>query len=275
MLEVGSIATSGLSSPRLPTPPAAIEKATRNGPGAAARDRSLPTGLTSGAGSVSTAPGQRWRQSAGHQIEQFQQGVAAILARSDAALAVLDCLPFGVIVVDGEATVLLVSRRAEQILARRDGLVTYGGALAASRPADTARLRKMIARTWRLADGPGPPASDALQLARPSGRNPLVVRIVPLQPKIAALAVLVCDPETRTQVEHSLLHQLYRLTPAEARLVVALAQGERLESAAQALGVTLGTGRTYLKRVFLKMGVSRQVDLMRLVLSGPTQFSWD
>lgn len=275
MLEVGSIATSGLSGPRSPTPPAAIEKATSSGPGAAAHDRSPPTGLSSGAGSVSTAPVQRWRQSAGHQIEQLQQGVAAILARSDAALAVLDGLPFGVIVVDGKGTALLVSRRAEQILTQQDGLVIHGGKLAASRPTDTARLRRLIARTWHLADGPGPHASDALQLARLSGRNSLVVRIVPLQPKIAALAVLVCDPETRTQVEQSLLHQLYRLTPAEARLVAALAQGERLESAAKALGVTLGTGRTYLKRVFLKMGVSRQIDLMRLVLSGPTQFSSD
>jgi PAS domain-containing protein len=146
---------------------------------------------------------QRWRQSAGHQIEQLHQEFAALLARSDAALAVLDGLPFGVIVVDGEGVVLLVSRRAEQILSQREGLVTYGGRLAASRPADTARLRKMIARTWRLADGPGPPASDVLQLARPSGRNPLVIRIVPLKPKIAALAVLVSDPETRTRVDQS------------------------------------------------------------------------
>jgi DNA-binding CsgD family transcriptional regulator len=218
---------------------------------------------------------QLWRPSAGHPIELLHQGFAAIIARSDAALAVLDGLPFGIIVIDGEGVALLVSRRAEQILAQRDGLVTHGGRLAASRPADTARLRRMIARTWRLADGPGPYASDGLQLARPSGRNALIIRVVSLKPRVAALAVLVCDPETRTQVEQSRLHQLYRLTRPEARLVAALAEGERLEAAAQALGVTLGTGRTYLKRVFAKMGVSRQVDLMRLVLCGPTQFSSD
>jgi PAS domain-containing protein len=275
MLEIGSIATSGLSGPGLPTPPVATEKATGNSPAATAHDRSPRTALTSGAESIRAAPVQRWRQSAGHQIEQLHQGFAALLARSDAALAVLDGLPFGVIVVDGEGVVLLVSRRAEQILSQLEGLVTYGGRLAASRPADTARLRKMIARTWRLADGPGSPASDALQLARPSGKTPLVIRIVPLKPNIAALAVLVSDPETRARVDQSLLHQLYRLTRTEAQLVIALAQGERLEAAAQGVGVTLGTGRTYLKRVFLKMGVSRQADLMRLVLSGPTQFSLD
>ena len=133
----------------------------------------------------------------------------------------------------------------------------------------------MIARTWRLADGPGPHASDGLQLARPSGRSSLVIRIVPLNQRSQAWRSWYAIPSTRTQVDQSLLHQLYRLTRTEARLVAALAEGERLEGAAQALGVTLGTGRTYLKRVFHKMGVSRQVDLMRLVLSGPTQFSSD
>jgi DNA-binding CsgD family transcriptional regulator len=275
MLEVGSIATSGLSGTGLPALPSAVGKTAGDSAGAALYDGSSRTASPGSAGAVSTAPVQLWRQSAGHPIEQLHQGFAAILARSDAALAVLDGLPFGIIVINGDGVALLVSRRAEQILAQRDGLVTHGGKLAASRPADTARLRRMIARTWRLADGPGPHASDGFQLARPSGRNSLVIRIVPLKPKIAALAVLVCDPETRTQVDQSLLHQVYRLTRTEARLVIALAQGERLEGAAQTLGVTLGTGRTYLKRVFHKMGVSRQVDLMRLVLCGPTQFSSD
>jgi DNA-binding CsgD family transcriptional regulator len=224
---------------------------------------------------VDAALVQHWRQAAGRQIEQLQQGVAALLTRSDAAVAVLDCLPFGIILVDSESTALLVNRRAERILGERDGLGTHGGKLSGGRPVDTTQLRQRVARTWRLARGPGPHPSDGFQLARPSGRRSLVIRIVPLQPKIDALAVLVCDPETRTPVEYGLLLQLYSLTRTEAQLVAALAQGERLEDAAQALGVTLGTGRTYLKRVFAKMGVSRQADLMRLLLSGPTQFCSD
>ena len=228
-----------------------------------------------GATAADTALVQHWRQSAGHQIEQLRQGVAAILTQSDAAMAVLDFLPFGVVIVDCEATVLLVSRHADQILSQQDGLGTQDGKLTASRPTDTTGLRRMIARTWHLAHGPGPHASDGLQLTRPSGRRSFVIRIVPLKPKIEALAVLISDPETRTPVEQSLLHQLYQLTQTEARLVAALAEGERLEDATQALGVTLGTGRTYLKRVFQKMGVSRQVDLMRLVLSVPTLFCSD
>jgi DNA-binding CsgD family transcriptional regulator len=272
MLQGASMPANGVPIPRF-----SMATVARTSPSASERydEASHPRSTHAGAAAVDGAPVPHWRQAAGHQIEQLQQGVAAILTRSDAALAVLDFLPFGIILVDGDSTALLVNRRAEQVLGEQDGLSTPGGKLAATRPTATTRLRQSIARTWRLAHGPGPHPSDGFQLARPSGRKPLVIRIVPLQPRIDALAVVVCDPETRRPVEQRLLHQLYQLTRTEAQLVAALADGERLEDAAQALGVTLGTGRTYLKRVFAKMGVSRQSDLMRLLLSGPTQFCSD
>jgi DNA-binding CsgD family transcriptional regulator len=274
MLEGGSIAASELPGPRFPVPPPTLAQVARTGPGAVGHyGGPARAGSTAGAVTVDATLVRHWRQSAGHPIDELHRGVAALLVRSEAAVAVLDCLPFGVVVVDHAGTMLVVSRRAEQILAQQDGLATSGAKLTAPCPMDTARLHRLIARTWRLAHGPGPYVSDGLQLARPSGRKALVVRIVPLRPRIDALVVLVCDPESRTPGEQSVLHQLYRLTRTEARLVATLAQGERLEDAARELGVTLGTCRTYLKRVFHKMGVSRQADLMRLVLSGPTQFS--
>ena len=110
-----------------------------------------------------------------------------------------------IILVDGESTALLVNRRAEQILSEQDGFGTQDGKLSAARPMDTARLRRMIARTWHLARGSSSHASDGLQLTRPSGRRPLVIRIVPLRPKIQALAVLISDPETRTPVGRELV----------------------------------------------------------------------
>ena len=267
MLQGASIAANGLPSPRF-----SMGAVARTNPAASERYDRPPHARSAGA-AVDTALLPHWRQAA--QIEQLQQGVAAILTRSDAALALLDFLPFGIILVDSESTALLVNRRAEQMLGEQDGLGTQGGKLAAALSTDTTQLRQSIARTWRLAHGPGSHPSDGFQLTRPSGRKPLVIRIVPLQPRINVLAVVVCDPETRRQVEQRLLHQLYRLTRTEAQLAAALADGERLEDAAQALGVTLGTGRTYLKRIFAKVGVSRQADLMRLLLSGPTQFSSD
>ena len=58
------------------------------------------------------------------------------------------------------------------------------------------------------------------------------------------------------------------LTQAEARVAVMLAEGLALDEIAQRLGVTLTSVRTYGKRALAKTGTSRQVDLVRLVLSG-------
>lgn len=64
-----------------------------------------------------------------------------------------------------------------------------------------------------------------------------------------------------------ILQSLYALTPAEARLSVALATRGTLARAAEANGITLGTARQYLKRVFGKVAVETQAALIARVTS--------
>lgn len=64
-----------------------------------------------------------------------------------------------------------------------------------------------------------------------------------------------------------LIERTYGLTPAETRLVEQLLAGDSVADAAEQLGVTVGTARTRLKRVFQKTDTHSQADLMRLVLS--------
>lgn len=45
--------------------------------------------------------------------------------------------------------------------------------------------------------------------------------------------------------------------------------GERLDHAAEQLGIRVGTARNHLKSIFAKTGTSRQAQLVRLLLSGP------
>jgi DNA-binding CsgD family transcriptional regulator len=63
--------------------------------------------------------------------------------------------------------------------------------------------------------------------------------------------------------------RLFDLTDAEARLAVALSEGHRIEDAAEILGITVSSARTYLKRVFSKTEVTRQAELVRLILAAP------
>ncbi len=78
--------------------------------------------------------------------------------------------------------------------------------------------------------------------------------------------VVVSEPQLKAS-DPSLIQALFDLTPAEARLAAALAEGATLASAADALGVTQHTVRSQLKSVFLKTGVERQQQLVGLLVS--------
>lgn len=74
------------------------------------------------------------------------------------------------------------------------------------------------------------------------------------------------DPERQVPVTRSLLQSIYHLTPAAVRLAEQLLLGRRPAEAAQALGVTIHTVRTYLKRLYHKVGVRTQASLVRELL---------
>jgi DNA-binding CsgD family transcriptional regulator len=68
-----------------------------------------------------------------------------------------------------------------------------------------------------------------------------------------------------------LLHALFDLTPAEARLARGLATGQTLSELAHSSAVSRETLRTHLKAVLAKTGMSRQTDLARLLSRLPPE----
>jgi DNA-binding CsgD family transcriptional regulator len=56
----------------------------------------------------------------------------------------------------------------------------------------------------------------------------------------------------------------FGLTPAEARVLANLFAARTLIETAATLGITRPTAKTHLKHIFLKTGVTRQAELMRL-----------
>lgn len=66
--------------------------------------------------------------------------------------------------------------------------------------------------------------------------------------------------------DNQLLAQSFRLTPAEVRLCLALAEGLTLTEAAERLGITRATVRDRLKTVFHKTGTNRQAELVSLLI---------
>jgi DNA-binding CsgD family transcriptional regulator len=67
------------------------------------------------------------------------------------------------------------------------------------------------------------------------------------------------------------IRRRFDLAPAQARLTALICNGHPLREAAARLGITEGSARQYLRRIFDKTGVRRQADLIRLV--GPSSYA--
>jgi DNA-binding CsgD family transcriptional regulator len=74
------------------------------------------------------------------------------------------------------------------------------------------------------------------------------------------------DPRVHQLAPRELISQLFGLSASEARLAALLADGKTLVEAAGIMSISLGSARTYSKRIFAKTGASRQAELVRLIL---------
>lgn len=108
-------------------------------------------------------------------------------------------------------------------------------------------------------------------------RRPYQIAILPIRRQFErfagmgapAVLVLITDPEREIPVAQNLIQKLYGLTSKEAELAKKLATGMSPEEAAGNLDIAYQTARTHLKRIYSKMGVSRQSELVALLLRVP------
>ncbi len=96
----------------------------------------------------------------------------------------------------------------------------------------------------------------------PVGRPETDLRVWP----VAAL-VLVADPVRRTRIDPAVAAEALGLTGMESRVAVLLAEGMTVRDVAAAMGRAESTIRSHVKHMFAKHGLSRQADLVRLVLA--------
>jgi DNA-binding CsgD family transcriptional regulator/PAS domain-containing protein len=188
---------------------------------------------------------------------------------AEGAIAALDLLTRGVIVVDAESRPVFVNRAGERMLAAADGLATHAGVLATGSRSQTASLRRLIAAALGEAKDT---AGGTLSIARRSARRPYSLLVAPLHmgagwflPRRSRAIVIVWDPEQVTSAPKAHLRHLYGLTAAEVALTMEITRGGGLKVAADAMGITPATARTHLQRVFQKTQTHRQAELTRLV----------
>jgi DNA-binding CsgD family transcriptional regulator len=191
------------------------------------------------------------------------------------ALAGLDQLHQGLLLVDAQARPVFINIIASTLIDARDGLMLEAGALSAINADDARDLRALIASC--SAEDPIRLGGE-MMLRRPPGRLPLQVLVTPLRraSEIAAMpcatgrqpsaTVLVSDPEAEMRSRIEALRSRFGLTRAEATFALEIVKGDGRKATADRLGITVGTARSHLSKIFDKTGVSRQAELVRLLL---------
>ena len=178
----------------------------------------------------------------------------------------------GFVELDRHGRILEANDLAREILLQRDGLLDEDGVLGAKVEKEDERLRLLLARA--LPRYGLPRSGGSIRITRAKKRAPLVCEIHPVRRMVAdhhawrvAALVLVIDPAAPPQVDPELVAAALGLTPMEAQVAVALAGGGSVIGVACSLGCARNTVKTHLKHIYRKLGLRKQTELVRMVLS--------
>ena len=213
-----------------------------------------------------------------HLIRAFQltEKLAAAGLLSDDLATALDHSPFGVFLLDDTGKVRRTNTPADRLLADGRGLCVKGGRLGAARAEAGRQLDALIA-----AAGSGDRAlrsGGSMVLKAAPGRSPLSVTVAPIRTERLPVfdqrpSVVVCvtDPDVGAGISQERVRDLFGLTPAEARVAVAVMGGASARQVAASLGVSFHTVRHQLQSILEKTGVGRQSELVALLMraAGP------
>lgn len=187
----------------------------------------------------------------------------------------LESISLAAFLVSASSKVLQMNKKAATLVQKADGLYLKRTHLAVRHSVEDEQLRLLIrcaALTGsRLSHVPG----GACLVSRQKSHRPLQVTVLPSKGTFQfvgrepCVLVLANDPLAVPPSRASILRDLYRLTPAEARLADLLLTGLSVHETAERMNITLGTARFQLKRVLAKTDTHRQAELVRLMLSLP------
>lgn len=199
---------------------------------------------------------------------------------SDSSLALLDAAPAAVLLLDRRSRVLHGNTAAGVELRRGDPLTltTAGEVQIRGCPRSQAALRTAIAAVLDPVRGIRECHATTLRVSRRNGELLSVQALslpqrnvgapgMAINQSVAACALIVHGPASLVPpVGPELLRQLYRLTPAEVKIAIAIAEGQTVKQYAEQRAISRNTAASQLKGVFAKTGLRRQSDLVRWLL---------
>lgn len=177
------------------------------------------------------------------------------------------------LLVNRDAEVIYINARAELVINQTQCLSIKQNRLSIGMPDVKKRLDKLISG----AIGARLPKQIGTMQYRDPVMHSISILVSPVNPdqinhekQYVESALIVLSPSQQSvSYSATLLASLYQLSPSESRLAEQLCYGLALDQIAEKFSVSKNTLRTQLRSIFTKIGVSRQVDLVNLIKSGP------
>jgi DNA-binding CsgD family transcriptional regulator/PAS domain-containing protein len=207
------------------------------------------------------------------QALRAQNGLSNLSSRAADLTQALDSVDHAIVVARSEGRIVHANAAAERLLREGDGLATQAGRLVVSAPHLRAGVEALL-RGALSGDALGVRQGGSLACARPSGKRPYAVHVLPLNhhgaeftPRGPTAMLVIVDPERRPMPAAERLRQLFGLTKTEAAVAQLVVNGHGLGPIGEQLVLSRDTVKTHLRSVFNKTGTHRQAELVRLLLA--------
>ncbi len=200
----------------------------------------------------------------------------AAFEEAGAGRELLDKFAYPMLLIDELGGIRFRNKAAAAALEEGDYIVDRSGVLACrdrhSHNEFMAALQEMGLQGDAHA-APGKRGRRYLRIRRLSTGTPIITNLVAIRPHATMKAfgnaqvalALFHDPAASRELDSFLVAELFDLTPAEARVAVALRRGHSAQTIAADHRLALATVRSQIQSIFAKTGVNRQADLVRLL----------
>jgi len=204
---------------------------------------------------------------------QFYAKLSRTTSERDIYAGAVDQLSVATIILDEQARLVNTNSVARSLLEEDDGLCLREQQLHIEGRDINKELQRAVATVIEAQQRGEAGVVHALRIPRSAGRADLglVIRPVPSSQwsegqSSPSVALFISDPDLRESASQQILGDIFGLTPAEANLAILLARGLSLAEVSTAQSISQHTARAQLKSIFAKTNVSRQAELVRLVL---------
>ena len=205
-------------------------------------------------------------------VQQFVRVRHAIAeARADGLMTtgLLDTRSIGLLLLDRQGRIVETNDRARALIGGNDGLTVREGRLTAVSPEQATAVTRLLDAACRGRCG------GSMPIPRPS-LQPLVLHATPVGAigpppfeKHCAARVLLAEPFSPPPVNARCVSDALGLTPSQGQVAAALAEGGTVASIAAETHRTEAAVRWHIREALSRLGLSRQADLVRVVLSTP------